>query len=116
MTPEEQARFRLLRTLEQHPNFTQRELAESVGLSLGRTNFVIHALMEKGFLKLGKLLESDKKLTKTAYILTPAGLHHRLGLTQRYIARKKFEYIALQAELEALLSENLNTCVKVDEE
>jgi EPS-associated MarR family transcriptional regulator len=102
MTPEEQTQFRLLRTLEQHPEYSQREVAEAVGISLGRTNYVLHALIGKGLVKIGRFLESDKKLTKTAYFLTPAGLRLRVDLTQGYIARKKHEYEALKAELEAL--------------
>lgn len=102
MTPEEQTQFRLLRALEQHPEYSQRELAEAVGISLGRTNYVIHALVEKGLVKIGRFLVSDKKLTKTAYFLTPAGLGLRIELTQAYIERKKQEYEALKSELEAL--------------
>jgi len=105
MTPEQQAHFRLLRTLEEHPDYSQRELAEAIGLSVGRTNFVIHALMEKGLIKIGKFLQSDKKLSKTAYILTPDGLRHRLNLTRSYVERKKTEYELLKAELEILEKE-----------
>lgn len=105
MTPEQQAHFRLLKTLEEHPDYSQRELAEAIGLSVGRTNFVIHALMEKGLIKVGKFFQSGRKLTKTAYILTPDGLRHRLELTRSYIDRKKMEYEALKAELEALEKE-----------
>lgn len=105
MTPEQQAHFRLLKTLEEHPDYNQRELAEAIGLSVGRTNFVIHALMEKGLIKIGKFLQANKKLTKTAYILTPDGMRHRLDLTRSYIERKKVEYQALKAELEALEKE-----------
>lgn len=105
MTPEQEGHFRLLKVLEQHPEYSQRDLAEATGFSLGRTNYVIHALMEKGFLKVGRFLHADNKLTKTAYILTPAGLRHRLALTQGYIERKKAEYEALRAELESLRHE-----------
>jgi EPS-associated MarR family transcriptional regulator len=105
MTPEQQAHFRLLKTLEEHPDYSQRELAEAIGLSVGRTNFVIHALIEKGLIKIGKFFQSDKKLTKTAYILTPDGLRHRLDLTRFYIERKKMEFESLKAELEVLEKE-----------
>lgn len=105
MTPEQEAHFRLLKALEQHPEYSQRDLAEATGFSLGRTNYVIHALMEKGFLKVGRFLKADNKLTKTAYILTPSGIRHRMELTQGYIERKKAEYEALRAELESLRQE-----------
>jgi EPS-associated MarR family transcriptional regulator len=102
MTPEDQTQFRLLRALEQHPEYNQRELSHAVGISLGRTNYVIRALIEKGMVKMGRFLGSDKKLTKTAYFLTPAGLKLRLELTHAYVERKKQEYAALKSELEAL--------------
>jgi len=105
MTPEQQARFRVLKTLEEHPDYSQRELAAAIGLSLGRTNYVLRALMEKGLVKIGKFLRSDQKLVKTAYLLTPEGAKERVRLTQGYIERKQAEYEALKAELDALLAE-----------
>lgn len=91
--------------LEQHPEYNQRQLAESIGLSLGKTNFIIHALMEKGLLKMSKFIKADNKLTKAAYILTPSGIRERMNLTQDYVARKTAEYETLKAELEKLRQE-----------
>ncbi|WP_269500253.1 MarR family EPS-associated transcriptional regulator [Castellaniella sp. S9] len=105
MTPEQQARFRVLKTLEEHPDYSQRELAAAIGLSLGRTNYVLRALMEKGLVKIGKFLRSDQKLVKTAYLLTPEGVKERMRLTQGYIERKQTEYELLKSELEALRAE-----------
>ncbi len=102
MPPDQEAHFRLLRVLELHPEYNQRQIAEAVGLSLGRTNYIIHALIDKGFLKVGSFLKADNKLTKAAYILTPSGIRERMELTQGYISRKKREYEALKAELESL--------------
>lgn len=103
--PVEEAHFRLLKIIEQHPEYSQRELAEVVGMSLGRTNYVIRALVDKGFLKLERFVRAENKLIKTAYMLTPSGLKHRVALTQGYIERKKAEYEALKAELAALQQE-----------
>ena len=105
MTPEEQAHFRVLRALEQHPDFSQRELAREVGLSLGRTNYVLRALAEKGWIKIDRFMQASDKVNKTAYLLTPAGLAHRVALTPDYIRRKTQEYTALQSELAGLLAE-----------
>ncbi len=102
MTPENEAHFRVLKVLEQNPNFTQRQIAEAIGMSLGRTNYLLHALMEKGFLKVGRFLKAKNKLTKAAYILTPSGIRERMDLTQDYVKRKTQEYEALKAELESL--------------
>ncbi len=92
----------MLKLLEQHPEYNQRQLAESIGLSLGKTNYVIHALMEKGLLKMSRFIKGDNKLTKAAYILTPSGIRERMNLTQDYVARKTAEYETLKAELAKL--------------
>ena len=102
MTPEQEAHFRVLKVLEQNPEFTQRQIAEAIGMSLGRTNYLLHALMEKGFLKVGRFLKAKNKLTKAAYILTPSGIRERMDLTQDYVKHKTQEYEALKAELESL--------------
>lgn len=87
---------------EQNPEFTQRQIAEAIGLSLGKTNYLLHALMEKGVLKVGRFLKAKNKLTKAVYILTPSGIRERMDLTQDYVKRKNQEYKALKAELEIL--------------
>ena len=113
MTPEEEAHFRLLKVLEQHPEYRQREIAQAIGLSLGKTNYIIHALIDKGFLKIGRFFKAGNKLSKASYVLTPSGVRHRLNLTQDYIAHKKTEYDALLAELESLrleASERVKKC------
>lgn len=102
MTPEQEAHFRVLKVLEQNPEFTQRQIAEAIGLSLGKTNYLLHALMDKGFLKVGRFLKTKNKLTKAVYILTPSGIRERIDLTQGYVKRKIQEYEALKAELESL--------------
>jgi len=105
MTPEQQAHFRLLKVLEVHPSASQRELAVAVGLSLGRTNYVLHALMKKGLLKIGRFLKADNKLSKSTYTLTPEGMRHRMALTHDYVQRKQAEFDALKAELDLLREE-----------
>ena len=105
MPPEQEAHFRLLKVLEEQPSASQRELAAAVGLSLGRTNYVLHALMEKGMLKIGRFLRADNKLSKTSYILTPAGMRERMALTQGYVQRKQAEFDALKDELDRLRQE-----------
>lgn len=102
MTPEEQAQLRILQAFQENPDLTQRELAKKMGMSLGKTNFLIDALMVKGAIKMENFRRSDSKLKKIAYVLTPHGLSERLQLTQAYLVRKKVEYEALKAEIEAL--------------
>jgi EPS-associated MarR family transcriptional regulator len=102
VTPDEQAHFRVLQAIERNPDITQRELAEQLGLSLGKTNFLINALLEKGAIKMENFRRSDTKLKKIAYLLTPSGISERLRLTQGYLAAKRTEYENLRTEIEAL--------------
>ena len=105
----ESLRYRALRLLEHSPHLTQRELARELarelGVSVGKVNFLLKALAEKGYLVLGNFQRGDQKLKKLAYLLTPEGLQHRLALTRGYLERKTRQYEALQAELASLRAE-----------
>src|SRR4051812_32508473 len=102
MTPQQRAHFRVLQILTEHPEINQRELALRLEVSLGKTNYLINALIEKGWIKIGNFRRSDEKLKKVAYMLTPAGIRHRIRLTQGYLERKETEYEALKAEIATL--------------
>lgn len=108
MTPREQARFRLLKAIEVNPGITQRELAVAVGVSLGRTNYLLKALVAKGLVKIGNFTRSESKLTKISYLLTPDGMRDRAALTARYLERKKQEYQLLRQEIENLEAERVS--------
>ncbi|MCP4407559.1 MAG: MarR family EPS-associated transcriptional regulator [Gammaproteobacteria bacterium] len=101
---QEDMRFRILRLLRENPELSQRELADAVGVSLGATNYCLSALIDRGFVKLGNFSASDDK-RRYAYILTPRGLTEKASLTGRFLKRKKAEYVALKAEIEALQKE-----------
>lgn len=77
----------------------------AVAVSLGKTNYLLKALIEKGWIKLGNFRRADNKLRKVAYVLTPAGIRERIRLTGAYLARKEAEYDALRAEVEQLKGE-----------
>ncbi|MDD5247865.1 MAG: MarR family EPS-associated transcriptional regulator [Rhodocyclaceae bacterium] len=102
MTPKEQAQFRILKAFDENPELTQRQLAQQLGLSLSKTHYLLDALIEKGAIKMEHFRRSDTKLKRIAYLLTPSGISERLRLTQDYVARKKTEYDALKAEIQAL--------------
>jgi len=102
MTPQEQAHFRILKTLEKNPELSQIQLAQQLGISVGKVNYLLNALVEKGWIKIGNFQRSGNKLNKIAYLLTPEGIANRVGLTKAYLERKKLEYDALTAEIEAL--------------
>lgn len=106
MTPREEAHFRILKALEKNSDLTQRELAEQLGLSLGKTNYQLNSLITKGAIKIGNFQRGSNKLNKIAYLLTPSGINERLRLTQGYLTRKRAEYEALKAEIEALESDS----------
>jgi EPS-associated MarR family transcriptional regulator len=98
------ARFRILKLLADEPDLTQRELASRLGVSLGKSNYLLRALIEKGLVKIGNFRRAEKKL-KYVYLLTPAGIRERVRLTSAYLARKEAEYDALKAEIEELRGE-----------
>ncbi len=102
MTPlQEDTRFRVLRALQQNPRITQRELAQRLGVSVGVTNFVLRALIDKGAIKIRNFRSSDRKLSY-AYIITPLGIAEKVALTARFLARKQREYESLKAEIECV--------------
>ena len=102
MKQSEQIHFRILRAIEQNPDITQRELSTLLGVSKGKTNYLIAALLEKGLIKIENFQREEGKLGKIAYLLTAAGIKNRAALTRNYLARKEAEYKALKAEIRAL--------------
>lgn len=105
MTPNEQVRFRILRTIEQDANISQRELSRLLGVSKGKTHYLLAALVEKGLLKMVNFGRAGGKLGKVSYLLTPEGVRSRAALTRNYLARKEAEYEALWVEIKALRDE-----------
>ncbi|MDQ2733494.1 MAG: MarR family EPS-associated transcriptional regulator [Pseudomonadota bacterium] len=98
---DEDSAIALLRLLEDHPEFSQRQLAKELGVSLGKTHYLLKALLTKGWVKAQNFQRSDRKLGYL-YVLTPAGIRHRLQLTQSFLARKEREYVALRSQISAL--------------
>ena len=98
------ARLSALRLLSESPHLSQRELARALGLSLGKTHYVLHALLEKGLVKARNFRRSGHKLPY-AYVLTPRGLSEKLQLTRSFLARKETEYEALRSTIDSLRSE-----------
>lgn len=98
------ARLAVLRLLAGNPAMSQRELSQALGLSLGKTHYLLHALLDKGWLKAQNFRRSDNKLAY-AYLLTPSGLLHKASLTRRFLARKEQEFSALEAAIDDLRAE-----------
>jgi EPS-associated MarR family transcriptional regulator len=97
----EAARLAVLRLLEADPLLTQRRLSQALGLSLGKTHYLLHALLDKGLVKIGNFRRSKRK-TAYAYALTPAGLSEKLRLTRSFLTRKEMEYLELQSVIAEL--------------
>lgn len=96
--------LRVLRLVEQNPNISQRELARELGVSLGKANYCLRALLEKGWVKARNFKNSDSKL-RYVYLLTPSGIENKARLTVSYLQAKMSEYEQLRLEIEQLKKE-----------
>ena len=104
---DQDAAVALLRLLDEHPEYSQRQFARELGVSLGKTHYLLKALLGKGWVKAQNFQRSDRKLGYL-YVLTPAGIRHRLQLTQAFLARKEREFVALRSQISALRKELAN--------
>ncbi|ARV20021.1 hypothetical protein AEP_03096 [Curvibacter sp. AEP1-3] len=100
----EESSLRVLRLLEKNPQLTQRELAVELGVSLGKANYCVQALLTKGFIKLQNFRGSNNKLAY-AYLLTPSGIAAKSNLALSFLQIKMAEYERLRAEIELLQRE-----------
>jgi len=91
----------ILRKIEENPNLTQRQIAEHLGLSLGKINYLIQALLGKGFLMIDNFRRSDNKVGYL-YLLTPEGVETKKKLTILFLRRKSEEFDKLKKEMERI--------------
>ena len=105
MSPNTQeTHLRVLRHLEENPDVTQRELAEALGISLGKTNYCLKALINKGMVKAKNFKNSANKRAYL-YILTPKGIEAKARISVNFLQRKMEEYEQLKKEIEELRDE-----------
>ena len=97
----EDTHYKVLKILEQTPQISQRELAREMGVSVGKVNYCLKALVERGWVKIDNFSNNPHKL-HYAYLLTPRGLKAKTTLTTSFLKRKLAEYEALKAEIEEL--------------
>ncbi len=96
----------LLQTLQQAPQAAnQATLAGTLGFSVGKTNYILKAVIAKGLIKAERFATSDNKLAYR-YVLTPAGIQERIRLTEKFIELKKLEYEQLSVELAELRADS----------
>ena len=96
--------YKLLRLLDQDPSLSQRQLSRALGISLGKTNYCLKALIEKGWIKANNFRRSENKLGY-AYLLTPEGIEQKARLTRQFLKRKMEEYEELRQEIRQLKRE-----------
>ena len=99
-------RYKILKILEANPEISQRDLARDLGVSLGRANFCLKALIEKGLLKATNFRNSQNKLAYM-YFLTPRGFEEKSAITAHFLKQKMQEYADLEREIESLRLEAL---------
>jgi EPS-associated MarR family transcriptional regulator len=97
-------RYRILKRLEREPKISQRELAKEMGISLGRVNYCLKALTEKGFVKV-KNFRNNKNKNAYIYLLTPRGLEEKARVTVAFLKYKLSEYDELKNEIDILMRE-----------
>jgi EPS-associated MarR family transcriptional regulator len=94
-------RLDLLRRIEANPNYTQRKLSQEMGVSLGKINYCMKKLAEKGLIKLTSFTNNPNKMSY-AYLLTPRGIEEKSRLTLSFLKRKINEYEILKIEINEL--------------
>jgi len=96
--------LKLMRIVNDNPQITQRELSFNLGLSLGKVNFLMKAMMEKGFIKARNFKNSNHKIAYM-YCLTPEGIEEKTKVTYAFLKRKLAEYEKLESEIQQLREE-----------
>ena len=96
--------LKVLRCLEENPEITQRELAQELGVSLGKVNYCLKSLIQKGWVKANNFKNSNNK-SAYVYLLTPKGIERKAQITVRYLRWKLQEYEMLKKEIDQLKTE-----------
>ena len=97
----EELHLQVLRLLDQNPNLSQRQIARELGLSVGKTNYAVRAVISRGWVKAQNFSNAPDK-RRYLYQLPPAGVREKTRLAYRHLQRKRAEHQRLMAEIEAL--------------
>jgi EPS-associated MarR family transcriptional regulator len=100
----DEMRLKLMRLFETNPRATQRDVAREFGISLGKVNYCLQALVQKGWIKASRFRNSRNKIAYR-YLLTPRGIEKKAALTVQFLQIKMREYESLRAEIEQLRRE-----------
>ena len=112
---ENEEALRIFREINRSPEMTQREFSSRLGISLGKVNFLINALIQKGFVKVENFKKSSSK-SKYLYCLTPRGIEEKSRMTYLFLKRKMREYEHLELEIEQLREEMRESGVDSEEQ
>lgn len=96
--------YKLLKSIEQNPSQSQRQLSKSLGVSLGKLNYCLRALVEKGYVKARNFSQNPNK-TDYLYLLTPNGVEEKSKVALRFLKRKMQEYEQIKVEIARLQEE-----------
>jgi EPS-associated MarR family transcriptional regulator len=99
-----ESQYKTLLEISNKGTLSQRDLAKKIGLSLGKINYTVNALLEKGYIKASRFKNSKNKMAYR-YILTPSGVSIKITQTYQFLERKTREYEQLKAEIDALRAE-----------
>ena len=100
----DEVRYKLLSLLDSNPRLSQREVARELGVSIGKVNYCLRALVQKGWIKAINFKNSKNKIAYM-YLLTPRGIEEKAGVTVRFLQKKLGEYDALRTESERIRKE-----------
>ena len=96
--------LKVLRSIEENPEITQRELAQKLGVSLGKVNYCLKALIERGWIKANNFRNSNNKAAY-AYLLTPSGIEEKAKITVRFLRQRMLDYEQIKREIVELEEE-----------
>jgi EPS-associated MarR family transcriptional regulator len=105
--------LQVLREIKSDPEMTQRDLSVKLGISLGKVNFIMKALIHRGFIKVDNFKKSNNKAAYL-YFLTPKGMEEKAKITYRFLRRKIKEYDELEQEIRRLEQEVGEAAVQRD--
>ena len=98
--------LKILKHIQVNPEASQRELAQELGVSVGKVNYCLRALIDKGFVKAGNFKRNTDKLSYL-YLLTPKGIEEKASLTTNFLKRKIAEHEKITQEIEQLKQDNV---------
>ena len=96
--------YKLMRVLEANPQMSQRDIARELGISLGKVNYCLQALLNKGWIKVSNFKNSQHKAAYL-YLLTPRGIEHKANLAMHFLQVKMREFETLRMEIEQIRRE-----------